>query len=56
MTGRHGVVPRGGGAPQDCRSWSGERTMKLFVSVDMEGCAGIVYREQTDPKGFDYEL
>jgi D-amino peptidase len=30
--------------------------MKVYVSVDMEGCAGIVHREQTDPKGFDYEL
>lgn len=30
--------------------------MRVFVSVDMEGCAGIVHREQTDPKGFDYEL
>lgn len=30
--------------------------MNVYVSVDMEGCAGIVYREQTDPKGFDYEL
>jgi len=30
--------------------------MNVYVSVDMEGCAGIVHREQTDPKGFDYEL
>lgn len=30
--------------------------MKVYVSVDMEGCAGIVFREQTDPKGYDYEL
>jgi D-amino peptidase len=30
--------------------------VKVYVSVDMEGCAGIVHREQTDPKGFDYEL
>jgi D-amino peptidase len=30
--------------------------MKVYISVDMEGCAGIVYREQTDPKGFDYEI
>lgn len=30
--------------------------MNVFVSVDMEGCAGITYREQTDPAGFDYEL
>jgi len=30
--------------------------MRVYVSVDMEGCAGIVHREQTDPKGFDYEL
>jgi D-amino peptidase len=30
--------------------------MKVYVSVDMEGCAGIVHREQTDPKGYDYEI
>jgi D-amino peptidase len=30
--------------------------VRVFVSVDMEGCAGIVHREQTDPAGFDYEL
>lgn len=30
--------------------------MRVYVSVDMEGCAGIVHREQTDPAGFDYEL
>jgi D-amino peptidase len=30
--------------------------VNVYVSVDMEGCAGIVHREQTDPKGFDYEV
>lgn len=30
--------------------------MNVYVSVDMEGCAGITHREQTDPAGFDYEL
>lgn len=30
--------------------------MRVYVSVDMEGCAGIVHREQTDPKGYDYEI
>lgn len=30
--------------------------MKVYISVDMEGCAGIVHREQTDPKGYDYEI
>ena len=30
--------------------------MRIYVSVDMEGCAGIVHREQTDPKGYDYEI
>lgn len=30
--------------------------MRVYVSVDMEGCAGIVHREQTNPKGYDYEI
>lgn len=30
--------------------------MRVYISVDMEGCAGIVHREQTDPKGYDYEI
>ncbi len=30
--------------------------MKVYISVDMEGCAGVVHREQTNPVGFDYEL
>jgi len=30
--------------------------MNVYLSVDMEGCAGVVFREQTDPKGFDYEF
>lgn len=30
--------------------------MKIYISVDMEGCAGIVHREQTNPRGYDYEL
>lgn len=30
--------------------------MNVYVSVDMEGCAGVVHREQTNPTGFDYEL
>lgn len=30
--------------------------MKIYISVDMEGCAGIVHREQTNPRGFDYDV
>lgn len=30
--------------------------MNVYVSVDMEGCAGVVHREQTNPVGFDYEV
>jgi D-amino peptidase len=30
--------------------------MRVYVSVDMEGCSGIVHREHTNPKGYDYEL
>ncbi len=30
--------------------------MNVYVSIDMEGCAGIVHREQTNPTGVDYEL
>lgn len=30
--------------------------MNVYISVDMEGCAGVVHREQTNPVGFDYEL
>lgn len=29
--------------------------MNVYISVDMEGCSGIVHREQTNPKGYDYE-
>jgi D-amino peptidase len=28
--------------------------VNVYVSVDMEGCAGVVHREQTNPTGFDY--
>jgi D-amino peptidase len=30
--------------------------MKVYVSVDMEGCSGVVHREHTNPKGYDYHL
>lgn len=30
--------------------------MRVYISVDMEGCAGVVHREQTNPTGYDYEL
>ncbi len=30
--------------------------MRVYISVDMEGCSGIVHREHTSPKGYDYEL
>lgn len=30
--------------------------MNVYISVDMEGCAGVVHREQTNPAGVDYEL
>lgn len=30
--------------------------MNVYISVDMEGCAGVVHREQTNPVGFDYEV
>lgn len=30
--------------------------MRVYISVDMEGCSGVVHREHTSPKGYDYEL
>ena len=30
--------------------------MNVYISVDMEGCAGVVHREQTNPVGYDYEV
>lgn len=30
--------------------------MNVYISVDMEGCAGVVHREQTNPVGVDYDL
>jgi D-amino peptidase len=30
-------------------------TMKLFISIDIEGVAGVVSREQLSPAGFEYE-
>lgn len=30
--------------------------MNVYISVDMEGCAGVVHREQTNPAGYDYEV
>jgi len=30
--------------------------VRVYVSVDMEGCSGVVHREHTSPKGYDYEL
>jgi len=31
------------------------RTMKVFISVDMEGIAGVVTSEQLGPSGFEYQ-
>lgn len=28
--------------------------MKVYISMDMEGVAGVVHREQTNPLGYDY--
>lgn len=33
-----------------------DSSIKVYISVDMEGCAGVVHREQTNPTGYDYEL
>jgi D-amino peptidase len=30
--------------------------MNVYISVDMEGCSGVVHREQTNPTGVDYAL
>lgn len=30
--------------------------MKVYISVDMEGCSGVLHREQTSPTGYDYEI
>jgi D-amino peptidase len=30
--------------------------MQVYISVDMEGCSGVIHREHTNPKGYDYEL
>lgn len=30
--------------------------MRVYISVDMEGYSGVVHREHTNPKGYDYEL
>ena len=32
-----------------------EAVMRLFISSDIEGVAGIVTREQTNPQGFEYQ-
>lgn len=29
--------------------------MQIYVSVDMEGCSGVIHREHTNPRGYDYE-
>ena len=29
--------------------------MRVYISVDMEGCSGVLHREHTNPKGYDYE-
>jgi D-amino peptidase len=31
------------------------RAMKVFISVDMEGIAGVVTGEQLGPQGFEYQ-
>lgn len=30
--------------------------MRIYISVDMEGCSGVIHREHTNPRGYDYEL
>src|SRR5688500_3239395 len=32
-----------------------QKKMKLFISVDMEGIAGVVTGEQLSPDGFEYQ-
>ena len=29
--------------------------MRIYISVDMEGCSGVLFREQTNPMGYDYQ-
>ncbi|MCP4654266.1 MAG: M55 family metallopeptidase [bacterium] len=37
-------------------SWAGEREkLKIYISVDMEGLAGVVTQEQLGPSGFEYQ-
>lgn len=30
--------------------------MRIYISVDMEGCSGVLHREHTSPHGYDYEI
>src|SRR5262245_54153507 len=34
---------------------SAQRPVKVFISVDMEGVAGVVTADQLNPAGFEYE-
>ena len=37
------------------RSAQGQRPLKVYISVDMEGITGVVSSEQLGPSGFEYE-
>ena len=43
------------GAWAACPARAAERGRKVFVSVDMEGIAGVVTSDQLGPQGFEYE-
>jgi D-amino peptidase len=38
-----------------CPAWAAEKGRKVFISVDMEGVAGVVTSDQLGPPGFEYE-
>lgn len=48
------VVPRGGNVAAQTASDTGKK-MKVYISVDMEGVAGVVTADQLVPGGFEYE-
>jgi D-amino peptidase len=38
------------------QGWAGSKeALKVYVSVDMEGVAGVVSADQLNPSGFEYE-
>src|ERR1700739_3475863 len=53
-----GVAQRGGGAQREVvaqTAGDSSKKLKVYISVDMEGVAGVVTADQLGPSGFEYE-